>query len=231
MIKELQYKGYATQPSDYECPDGQLDMSLNIINEDNRLQPIMQPKSILQLPDGYKVIYIHKLNAEDHYIIADRQETNLYWVNTTTQSITQEQLTENSVLRGDDILQITAMGNTLIIRTQYGMRYILWRAATNKYQDLGYGLPDIRHIRDTRRTTQTTKQNRHQHSKKHTHSKKFLYPTFRNRMPQYRLKLWQKRKTRHSANTHIPPKIFLVLKETHPSKHTRNNSQLGPWPQ
>ncbi len=144
MIKELQYKGYATQPSDYECPDGQLDMSLNIINEDNRLQPIMQPKSILQLPDGYKVIYIHKLNAKDHYIIADRQETNLYWVDTTTQSITQEQLTENSVLRGDDILQITAMGNTLIIRTQYGMRYILWRAATNKYQDLGYGLPDIR---------------------------------------------------------------------------------------
>ena len=36
MIKEIQYKGYATEPSDYECPDGQLATSLNLINEDNQ---------------------------------------------------------------------------------------------------------------------------------------------------------------------------------------------------
>ena len=71
MIKELQYTGYATEPSDYESPDGQLAMSLNLISEDNQLKPVFQPKHIMQLEqEEDKVIFLHKTDAYTHYIIA-----------------------------------------------------------------------------------------------------------------------------------------------------------------
>ena len=33
MNKEIKYNGYSTQPSDYECQDGDLAISLNLILE------------------------------------------------------------------------------------------------------------------------------------------------------------------------------------------------------
>lgn len=32
MIKDIKYNGYTAQPSDYECSDGQLTTSLNLIS-------------------------------------------------------------------------------------------------------------------------------------------------------------------------------------------------------
>ena len=43
MIKDIKYNGYTSQPSDYECSDGQLATSLNLISEDrdrSNLPPI-----------------------------------------------------------------------------------------------------------------------------------------------------------------------------------------------
>ena len=43
MIKDIKYNGYTAQPSDYECSDGQLATSLNLISEDSQLKPLLQP--------------------------------------------------------------------------------------------------------------------------------------------------------------------------------------------
>ena len=80
MIKELQYKGYATEPSDYECPDGQLATSLNLINEDSQLKPVFQPSELAELPSGYKVVYIHDTNTFTHYVLLDSNTNKLYWI-------------------------------------------------------------------------------------------------------------------------------------------------------
>ena len=80
MIKELQYKGYATEPSDYECPDGQLATSLNLINEDEQLKPVFQPSELAELPSGYKVVYIHDTNTFTHYILLNTSTNKLYWI-------------------------------------------------------------------------------------------------------------------------------------------------------
>ena len=69
MIKDIHYAGYSTEPSDYECPDGQLATSLNLINEDGHLKPVFQPAEKFALTDGEQLLCIHKITGRTHYII------------------------------------------------------------------------------------------------------------------------------------------------------------------
>ncbi len=47
MIKEIKYSGYAAVPSDYDCPDGQLAYSLNLLQEgEGALHSIPDPACI-----------------------------------------------------------------------------------------------------------------------------------------------------------------------------------------
>ena len=43
MIKETKYNGFSAVPADYECPDGDLSLSLGVIPEDGALKPILAP--------------------------------------------------------------------------------------------------------------------------------------------------------------------------------------------
>lgn len=139
MIKEIQYAGYSTEPSDYECSDGQLAMSLNLINEDGQLKPVFQPRTELQLPDNCKVIYIHKTSAYEHYIILDTSTLNLYWVKSGVSSVSLDD--SNKIGTYDGISHVNAVGNTLLVFTSTAINYLLWK--TNKYNVLGDKLPEI----------------------------------------------------------------------------------------
>ncbi len=139
MIKEIQYAGYTTEPSDYECSDGQLAMSLNLINEDGQLKPLFIPETKLELPDGCKVIYIHKTSAYEHYIILDTSTLNLYWVKGGVSSAALDD--SNKIGTYDGISHVNAVGNTLLVFTSSAINYLLWK--TNKYSVLGDRLPEI----------------------------------------------------------------------------------------
>lgn len=139
MIKEIQYAGYATEPSDYECPDGQLAASLNLISEDNQLKPVFQPETKVQLPDGCSVIYIHKIGAnEEHYIIRDASDV-LYWVASGATAVSLGD--DNKIGEYYGLSHVNAVGNTLLVFTSSAINYILWK--TKKYNVLGTHLPEI----------------------------------------------------------------------------------------
>lgn len=139
MIKEIQYSGYATEPSDYECPDGQLAASLNVICEDNQLKPVFQPKTVMQLPDNCKIVYIHKTSSYEHYIIQNTYSNKLYWVNSTAKSVS---LTDkNEIGYYYAVSHINAVGNTLMVFTATAINYLLWKS--DAYNTLGNKLPEI----------------------------------------------------------------------------------------
>lgn len=70
MIKDIKYNGYTAQPSDYECSDGQLATSLNLISEDSQLKPLLQPiPTSIGLSASQKAVYIHGTSAYKHYIL------------------------------------------------------------------------------------------------------------------------------------------------------------------
>ena len=139
MIKELQYKGYATEPSDYECPDGQLATSLNLINEDSQLKPVFQPKTLFEVKKGYEVVGVHKTNGKVHYIVYAKEEQMLGYISDDDAAKTVVEIEE---LGGDmRLLKVECIGNTLVALTGGGVRYYLFKAgedgAYGQYQVLG----------------------------------------------------------------------------------------------
>ena len=159
MIKELQYKGYATEPSDYECPDGQLATSLNLINEDSQLKPVFQPSELAELPSGYKVVYIHDTNTFTHYILLNTSTNKLYWIDESiitdaavkpvSSATIETELAQTSPSRelywfdSLQIYNVNGIGNTLVVLTDSGMHYLLWKGDTEGYLYLGTHLPEL----------------------------------------------------------------------------------------
>lgn len=168
MIKEIQYQGYATEPSDYECADGQLTTSLNVISEDGQLKPVFQPFDLAELPDGYKVVYLHDANTFAHYILqyTDTESTppgnrTLYWIDESfitdavTKPVTSAAIaaelasTPPSHALGHtfssslEIYKVDGIGNTVVVLTSEGMHYFLWKGDTQGYLYLGSHLPEL----------------------------------------------------------------------------------------
>lgn len=140
MIQDIKYNVYSANPSDYECPDGDLALSLGLVPEDGSLHPVMPPKTILALDKGLAVVHIHETNAFKHYVVGD-SSGNLFWIDADDGQCTRKPLlsTGSSVVT----YQINSIGNVVVVLTEAGMRYLLWKSETGEYKDLGSGLPEI----------------------------------------------------------------------------------------
>lgn len=135
MIKEIKYGGFSAVPSDYESPDGDLAVAVNLMPEDGHLKPISQPKVIMQLPDNnQEVMFVHETAAFKHYIIYDKITGNISWL---------DGLSGNPTSIGNyfGTSHCNAVGNTLLIFTDTAITYMLWQ--DNSYNVLGNHLPDI----------------------------------------------------------------------------------------
>ena len=132
MIKNVQYKGYTASPSDYECTDGELDMSLNMVYEDGSLRPILPPK-FLTSSGGNNVKCLHKTSNYLHYIMIGDNQLKFKKDNLITPIF--------DFPADIEIYQITPVGNTLVVLTSDGMYYFLWKE--DKYISLGNELPEL----------------------------------------------------------------------------------------
>lgn len=129
MIKNIRYSGFATAPSDYDCPDGQLAVSLGAIVEDGALHPIRKPSEVFTLDDGHTVLALH----DGRYIIADSAHTKLSWKD--GEKYKEFGSTDTPVT------QVTSLGNTLVALTANGPVYFLWSGGV--YKQLGSKIPDV----------------------------------------------------------------------------------------
>lgn len=155
MQKEIKYNGFTATPSDYECPDGDLAALINLVPEDGQLKPIFPATQLFTLPDGYKPIFIHKTAAFTHYIIrhddtsTDPPTIQLYWIDepdsykeyTDADFIDSGQQGINLLHTFGTINEINSIGNTLIVLSDDGMHYLLWKEGAYNY--LGTHLPEI----------------------------------------------------------------------------------------
>ena len=140
MIKDIKYLGYTAQPSEYECPDGQLVTSLNLISEDNQIKPILQPKPItIGLSPAQKVEYIHQTSSYKHYILLEGAHVS--WIDSPNGSELQLPM-PLATLAGLEIYQFSSIGNTLIVLCSDGMHYFLWKGDNAGYIDLGTSMPE-----------------------------------------------------------------------------------------
>ena len=130
MIKDIKYNGYTAQPSDYECPDGQLAASLNLISEDSQLKPLLQPTpTSIGLSASQKAAYIHETSSYKHYILLEGKKVS--WLN--GKSETEQTPVSLATFSGLDIYQFSSIGNTLLVLCSDGMHYFLWKGDTTGY--------------------------------------------------------------------------------------------------
>ena len=139
MNQEIKYSGFSAVPSDYECQDGSLAVSINLLPEDGALKPLQSPAEVLQLEDGEKVLYIHKTSAFTHYIILKLDEETYYyqlWFYDVETKKRQKISNED-----EQISSVTSIGNTLIVLYPTLTLYFLWNG--DNYTRLGSHLPEI----------------------------------------------------------------------------------------
>lgn len=140
MIKDIKYNGYSANPSDYESADGDLALSLGLINENGALNPVYQPHVVLSLSDDSSILHVHETVNFRHYIIskAVTNDLSLHWWNGKG-----SQYTFLKSYKSATIHQVASVGNTLIVLYSGGMDYFLWKADSNKYLSLGSNIPHL----------------------------------------------------------------------------------------
>ena len=143
MNKELKYVGLSNIPSDYECADGEMSLALNLIHEEGALHPVAEPDTVLTLPSSdYYVIFIHKNSSYTHYIIAKRNDTGLWWIDSNLSEPSEEDITRNFIHNFQSpIKKIESIGHTLIVLTNQDLHYLLWKSENNSFRYLGTKLP------------------------------------------------------------------------------------------
>lgn len=140
MIKDINFSGLSTSPSDYECPDGALATSISLIAEDNQLKPIASPvpKSI-GLSASQKPVFIHQTTSYKHFIILSSSNA-VSWIDAEAQS--PQTPVHLDTFSGLDIYQFSSVGNTLIILASDGMHYFLWKGDSSSYLNIGSSMPE-----------------------------------------------------------------------------------------
>lgn len=147
MQKEIKYTGYTAMPSDYDCQDGELAHSFNLINEDGAIKPMCGPATVLGIDPPEKPLLKHHVPGHDNWIIlfGDRKGVfYLCWLEDTpeTHNTTESQVT-NIVFKEQltNLIDIAVVGNTICLATDQGMHYLLWK--DGNYNHLGSRPPFI----------------------------------------------------------------------------------------
>ena len=137
MNQEIKYSGFSAVPSDYECSDGSLAVSINLLPEDGALKPILAPSEVMQIQDGEIVKFIHKTSSFTHYIILDPATNIVSWTDDGTASTQLYNFTKSRTIHN-----INAIGNTIVILADNGMHYFLWKSVSEGYLYLGTHMPE-----------------------------------------------------------------------------------------
>lgn len=131
MIKQLQLRGISRSPSDRMTEDGGLDESLNIYLDTAESAPALVPEDVtnsLSLPDDLQAekVFVHKTANYENYV----------YVNGNRLMLSSDVLLE---VQGENINDITSVGNTLVVATNKRMHYLLYK--DKKYEYMGDRVP------------------------------------------------------------------------------------------
>lgn len=131
MQKSLSFnKGITTSPSDLLSDDTELSASRDLIFRNGEMQPLRQAKQFAQTNN--KLLYIHK-GAD--YTNAITYNGHMLFCGT----LSDNSITETQAFSVGKVYDISSVGNTLVVATDKGIHYILYKEG--KYIDLGTELP------------------------------------------------------------------------------------------
>lgn len=136
--KNIVYTGITQATSDLDCPDGDLSISHNIINQNGTMKPIWVPDVNFSMNDGERLLYIHTTTNYKNYIYLfgnDIKAFKFVGDNRTDYSFSY------TIGIDEEVKQIQSVGNTIVIITNKSIQYLLFK--DNTYIYLGDKVPEL----------------------------------------------------------------------------------------
>lgn len=139
-ISRIQLRGISRTPSDRMTSDGGCSESLNAYLQDSEIAPVLMPDDVTDIvgSDGktYKAekVFIHKTSFYKNYVLYIKSNGNQLG------AFEDGEFRSFLTLDADEeVKDITAVGNTLIIASNKNLHYVLRREGTYRY--LGESIP------------------------------------------------------------------------------------------
>lgn len=136
MVQEIKYKGLTRLPSDVSSFDGEMEEVYNLFNVNGELRPYVPPEQIGTLSGVLR--FVHKNQGWEHLITLDGGEIRAYSYDGSTMTL----LGVIANIYGESLIKCDAVGNVLVILTDKGLKYLLWK--DNEYKYLGDKIPFVK---------------------------------------------------------------------------------------
>lgn len=146
-MMDIAITGMTTVPSDYACQDGQTALLHNLVHEYGEVRPMHKPKVVMQVPIGFRFLYVHSCSGYKHYIFQSQATDedgqvregfyNYYYCDAADENLNMVEFAEMKA----EVSHVDAVGNTLLIFTEGSINYYLWK--NTAYKPLGDALPEI----------------------------------------------------------------------------------------
>lgn len=144
---DIAITGMTTVPSDYACQDGQTALLHNLVHEYGEVRPMHKPKVVMQVPIGFRFLYVHSGSGYKHYIFQSQATDdhgqilegyyNYNYCDAADESLNMVEFAQVKA----EVSHVDAVGNTLLIFTEGSINYYLWK--NTAYKPLGDALPEI----------------------------------------------------------------------------------------
>lgn len=149
MKQEIRFRGLNLAGDEYSAQPGELSLCAGVELHDGALRPSLLSGSMIASGSKLKgyLLYVHKTQSYTHYITASDAEDdlNMYFAYVNGNgSLVSKVLVSYSKFDYDDIRSIESIGNTLVIMTNTGLHYFLYKSADNAYKYLGNSMPFLR---------------------------------------------------------------------------------------
>lgn len=129
----IRLTGLSANTSNFDCNDGDLDISLNLISENGSMRAVTFPEPFLTLNTDENLLFVHNTSSRKIFICSKSDHLIGFELSDASE---REEVPIDYTLQGEERWEkITSIGNTLIILTDKRMSYILLK--DDGYQYLG----------------------------------------------------------------------------------------------
>ena len=146
MIKKIPIKGISRDPSGQISAEGFCAESLNIQLDMGEVAPAILPKAVTDAAGNPvsvqgDVLFIHKgINYEN---LVYRDGSNIHFTAVLPKGTERTGVVYSGLLSDEEVNDVNAVGNTLIVSTSRDMYYILWKEGAYNFLGNRIPVPDI----------------------------------------------------------------------------------------
>lgn len=132
------YTGITQAASDLDCADGDLSLSHNLVSQNGAMRPLVLPDAAFTMEEGERLAFVHSGAGYKNFLYVAEGSLRAFQLD---ESGGRADLSLELPLNNEAIRQLQSVGNTLVVYTDGGATYLLFKEG--QYKVLGDELPEV----------------------------------------------------------------------------------------